>query len=51
MNHESHVWRWRQHRFRTDWRFRCRFLLPRLAVFLVLISAVIAAGVRTLGFA
>lgn len=51
MNHESHVWRWRQHRFRADWRCRCRFFLTRLTVLLVLISAVIAAGVHALGFA
>lgn len=47
MNHEAHVWRWRQHRFRTDWR--CR--VPFYCKLLVLISLMIAAGVLTQGFA
>jgi len=47
MDHVAHVWRWRQHRFRTDWRCRVSFWLTALG----LISAMVAAGVVALGFA
>ena len=39
MIHESHVWRWRQHRFRTDWRCRLPFYCKVAAFFLPAVYA------------